>query len=764
MLEDAAQKPSDTSESEANDSKPEQPGANEPPTSIEPVPDLDKEKVVSATKPEEDEKSVSVSNSDKDDENVKTTESGDPPTKEDADANTSEQLFHVEQSQEVAKSSIEQAETKPSIGTTADDATQDKVVSGLPSKDSMEEKEETATNAISSSTPKADATLVSPIPTSFSSTQPLQEGTKDAKGFSFLKPQEASMSSVTEASTGTESQSSETPPRFARNAQEISKSGLEHTASSFAMPKEETSNATPAFSFSQISSEKPSFPLSKPAETSSKNPELPSNLASSEKTTQQSFVKKEATPTLSLESGSPEAPKTKPGSNNLAADSDKSLSAPSDMPKASPFSSSFGASASQGLFTKSGNAGVVPAFSALSGTKDERPPMWEGLSIKSQTTQKTDQPCPPVNNAKKNEQTGVSLTTPVPQIDLSKPIVTSAPKQNDELETEFVKIYVTLKEELHALKAHADSCSEFFKKLKQPSSTPKQLDEVKDSKSWVFADKDVLDPVARELAQQLQKGVSEVSTVQHRLDGLESTHLKAEIKKDEIARFLRARQDREFAKLVRIRHLGPEHVENQWRLRRMTHVVRERMQELQDFLNSVQRNSSMVKQGMSAMRAPSLDSTLEQGAIELRQIRQPMQAPQPESKPLELPASEDKPMKATNFLATSTPNGVDYGASTTSPVKPIQSAFRNSTLPLLTSSKGGLVSTSGALPQQYTTFEGLVQPRPVDSETRDLTLEEFVAQEDELDEEEDDDYEDEEDSYNDGYDDYEENDFEDEAD
>ena len=106
-----------------------------------------------------------------------------------------------------------------------------------------------------------------------------------------------------------------------------------------------------------------------------------------------------------------------------------------------------------------------------------------------------------------------------------------------------------------------------------------------------------------------------------------------------------------------------------------------------------------------------------------------------------------------NFLATATPNGI-HAHSPMQPRQKVTSAFqRLSTLPTLTSHSN---PTSSA---QYTTFEGLVGPQPTaSSETRDLTLEEFIAQ----DEEDNGDYTEEE-SYEDFDDDLEDEEEEEEA-
>ena len=85
---------------------------------------------------------------------------------------------------------------------------------------------------------------------------------------------------------------------------------------------------------------------------------------------------------------------------------------------------------------------------------------------------------------------------------------------------------------------------------------------------------------------------------------------KRQVKRDETARFVRARQDPEFSRLVRVRDLGPEHEENQQRLRRATHCVRERMQELEEQLMLLKKRMGDSKEGRQPLTPPSLDSIL----------------------------------------------------------------------------------------------------------------------------------------------------------
>ena len=451
---------------------------------------------------------------------------------------------------------------------------------------------------------------------------------------------------------------------------------------------------------------------------------------------------------------------------------------------------------------------------------------------------------------------GVSLTESVPQIDLTQVADPNVPKEDDELKQEFVKIYAILEEELCTLRKQTKRSTDFFKRLRIPSTIPKSVADLPKADSWVFGDIQSLSSLTSELLQLVTESEAQVAETRKRIASIESVQLKTEVKREEIARFLRARQDPDFAKMVRVRHLGPEQLENQARLRRSSHLVRERLSELGEYFNGLQKFALNAKQGQTTLRAPTLDTIYRSadniGRLvsarirELDKMGQDVDAAVPRStvrartphspaRPLDnmadldtalpevseitginqagmmhdicdaiweskktpvvtrasqtkfissvpyqmspivlhcsqAPTCQKAPVQESdkgkqsetlvmtepstkNFLATATPNGI-HAHSPMQPRQKVTSAFqRLSTLPTLTSHSN---PTSSA---QYTTFEGLVGPQPTaSSETRDLTLEEFIAQ----DEEDNGDYTEEE-SYEDFDDDLEDEEEEEEA-
>ena len=672
-----------------------------------------------------------------------------------------------------------------------------------------------------------------PKDSAFSFSKPTEEKPKDS-AFSFIKPtEEKPKESAFSFSKPTEEKPKESAFSFSKPSEEKPK----ESAFSFAKPSEEKPKEL-AFSFVKPSEEKPkdsAFFFAKPSEEKPKESAFSFAKPSEEKPKESAF---------SFSKPTEEKPK----------ESAFSFAKPSEEKTKEP-SFSFSKPSEEKLEKKNPVESEVEFFSHGPSS---------GRQIDSQKLAKdsefdTYHAAETTSNALVDNElsaVGVSLTESVPQIDLTQVADPNVPKEDDELKQEFVKIYAILEEELCTLRKQTKRSTDFFKRLKIPSTIPKSVADLPKADSWVFGDIQSLSSLTSELLQLVTESEAQVAETRKRIASIESVQLKTEVKREEIARFLRARQDPDFAKKVRVRHLGPEQLENQARLRRSSHLVRERLSELGEYFNGLQKFALNAKQGQTTLRAPTLDTIYRSadniGRLvsarirELDKMGQDVDAAVPRStvrartphspaRPLDnmadldtalpevseitginqagmmhdicdaiweskktpvvtrasqtkfissvpyqmspivlhcsqAPTCQKAPVQESdkrkqsetlvmtepstkNFLATATPNGI-HAHSPMQPRQKVTSAFqRLSTLPTLTSHSN---PTSSA---QYTTFEGLVGPQPTaSSETRDLTLEEFIAQ----DEEDNGDYTEEE-SYEDFDDDLEDEEEEEEA-
>ena len=694
----------------------------------------------------------------------------------------------------------------------------------------------------------AKPTAEKPKESAFTFNKPSEEKAKQT-AFSFNKPFE------------------EKPKESAFSFNKPSEEKPKVPAFSFAKPPEEKPKES-AFSFAKLSEEKakePALSFAKPTAENLKESAFSFNKPSEEKPKESAFSftkpsdEKPKEPAFSFAKPVEEKPKESAFSFNKPSDEKPKEPAFSfakpveEKPKESAFS--FAKPPEEKLEKNKTTGSDTEVFSHKASP--ER--LIESQKLSKGSEFGTNHAAEPSSNALVDNELpaiGVSLAESVPQIDLTQVADPNVPKEDDELKQEFVKIYAILEEELRTLRRQTKQSTDFFKRLRIPSTSPKSVDDLSNADAWVFGDVQSLSSLTSEFLQAVIESEDQVAETRKHIASIESVQLKSEVKREEIARFLRARQDPDFAKMVRVRHLGPEQLENQTRLRRSSHLVRERLSELGEYFNGLQKSTLNAKQGQTTLRAPTLDTIYRSadniGRLvsarirELDKMGQDVDAAVPRStvrahtpyspaRPLDnmadldtalpevseitginqagmmhdicdaiweskktpvvtrasqtkfissvpyqmspivlhcsqaptcqkVPVQESDKGKQSetlvmtepstkNFLATATPNGI-HAHSPMQPRQKVTSAFqRLSTLPTLTSHSN---PTSSA---QYTTFEGLVGPQPTaSSETRDLTLEEFIAQ----DEEDNGDYTEEE-SYEDFDDDLEDEEEEEEA-
>ena len=693
--------------------------------------------------------------------------------------------------------------------------------------------------------------------------KPTAENLKES-AFSFNKPsEEKPKESAFSFAKLSEEKAKEPAFSFAKPTAE----NLKESAFSFAKPVEEKPKES-AFFFNKPSDEKPkepAFSFNKPSEEKPKVPAFSFNKPFEEKPKEAAFSfnkpseEKPKESAFSFNKPSEEKPKESAFSFNKPSDEKPKEPAFSfakpveEKPKESAFS--FAKPPEEKLEKNKTTGSDTEVFSHKASP--ER--LIESQKLSKGSEFGTNHAAEPSSNALVDNELpaiGVSLAESVPQIDLTQVADPNVPKEDDELKQEFVKIYAILEEELRTLRRQTKQSTDFFKRLRIPSTSPKSVDDLSNADAWVFGDVQSLSSLTSEFLQAVIESEDQVAETRKHIASIESVQLKSEVKREEIARFLRARQDPDFAKMVRVRHLGPEQLENQTRLRRSSHLVRERLSELGEYFNGLQKSTLNAKQGQTTLRAPTLDTIYRSadniGRLvsarirELDKMGQDVDAAVPRStvrartphspaRPLDnmadldtalpevseitginqagmmhdicdaiweskktpvvtrasqtkfissvpyqmspivlhcsqAPTCQKAPVQESdkgkqsetlvmtepstkNFLATATPNGI-HAHSPMQPRQKVTSAFqRLSTLPTLTSHSN---PTSSA---QYTTFEGLVGPQPTaSSETRDLTLEEFIAQ----DEEDNGDYTEEE-SYEDFDDDLEDEEEEEEA-
>lgn len=114
--------------------------------------------------------------------------------------------------------------------------------------------------------------------------------------------------------------------------------------------------------------------------------------------------------------------------------------------------------------------------------------------------------------------------------------------------------------------------------------------------------------VTRAISDKLGQVTQSANAQERETKSLEGSLLKAKAKTEEIVRYLKAREDPNLARLVRVRQLGPEQQETQRRLRQSSQSVTEAVEALEAGIANLRERMVERKLGRTPMKAPSLDT------------------------------------------------------------------------------------------------------------------------------------------------------------
>lgn len=174
---------------------------------------------------------------------------------------------------------------------------------------------------------------------------------------------------------------------------------------------------------------------------------------------------------------------------------------------------------------------------------------------------------------------------------------------------EFLRTYLTIEKELKVLRSNVARCAAFQAELREASERPGSTSDFANQAIWTFGDLDTMVKLAKDLGADVSAFGERTLAQRRKTTELQSQLLKAEVKREEAARFIRARSDPDFAKLVRVRQLGPEHAESQLKLRKATQATKEALAALEEHIAVLKRRVQDDKLGKTqGMKAPTLDS------------------------------------------------------------------------------------------------------------------------------------------------------------
>ncbi|EED81972.1 predicted protein [Postia placenta Mad-698-R] len=192
-------------------------------------------------------------------------------------------------------------------------------------------------------------------------------------------------------------------------------------------------------------------------------------------------------------------------------------------------------------------------------------------------------------------------------------ITPTAPVVEEGMQMECMRLFSTLAREMEKVNSEAQQAAKLRVLQYQPGSGSRTMADLNEPKKWTLADTSRLKLIGDSLEKQLSALRNEYTTLMEGIHELESQFLRASMRKEEIVRFSKASMDAEFARMLKARTLGPEHLETQSHLRRDIRNLREKIQQLEEQVEAAKKRLSRLKTGKAAvMICRNIDVAIEQ--------------------------------------------------------------------------------------------------------------------------------------------------------
>ncbi|CAE6389581.1 unnamed protein product [Rhizoctonia solani] len=199
---------------------------------------------------------------------------------------------------------------------------------------------------------------------------------------------------------------------------------------------------------------------------------------------------------------------------------------------------------------------------------------------------------------------------------------------------------------------------------------PITIQKTEDPSKWGLGDLAALKQVTGLVTKEIDglKGLNKNFVAQ--MTELQPGAEKVQAKRNEIARYIKAKKDPKYTRLLKSRTSSPEHIESQTKLRKSLQIVRERTRQLEDFMATQRSRMQKQKEGRREFKVPSIDTinrtmrnidsalahkSEEIAALTARVDRMKLKAPRRKAStavaPLALPPAENEKIKLASASA-----------------------------------------------------------------------------------------------------------------
>lgn len=131
---------------------------------------------------------------------------------------------------------------------------------------------------------------------------------------------------------------------------------------------------------------------------------------------------------------------------------------------------------------------------------------------------------------------------------------------------------------------------------------------LEDAKRWTLLDIPAYGKAMKLLHADVAALKVSWGPIHQALGEIEGDMLKVCTRKEEIARFSKARNNPDFSRMLKTRNLGPEHMEKQAKLRKQVRSIRDRVEKLESHLQAAKGKLEREKTGRVGFKAPTLDT------------------------------------------------------------------------------------------------------------------------------------------------------------
>ncbi|KAJ7183117.1 hypothetical protein C8R46DRAFT_1307063 [Mycena filopes] len=176
------------------------------------------------------------------------------------------------------------------------------------------------------------------------------------------------------------------------------------------------------------------------------------------------------------------------------------------------------------------------------------------------------------------------------------------------MQKECALLFANMTRELEDFRSLAQAANQKRLELSKSAGGSRRAVDLSNRKKWALVDAGQFGQTMRLYEQDLAE-LKEVNAQRAKsLREFQSNLLKAGTRREEIGRFLKAQHDNDFAKMLKARTLGPEHLETQTQLRRSIRTMQDRIQKLESHLQESKKRLSRANSGNPGLRAPTLDT------------------------------------------------------------------------------------------------------------------------------------------------------------